>query len=82
MNFHEYNCILTCIRARIAQSLINGCYCSGLNPNDSYITNTQMSSWALLCVLNETGDEKIYSLWNSILKEKYKIDVTYLEKSL
>ena len=75
MNKFEYSSILICIKTRIAQSLMNGCYCNRLNPDDNYVMITQVNSWNLLCLLNEMGDDNVYNLWENTLMNCYKIDV-------
>jgi hypothetical protein len=77
LNKIEYNFILICIKTRIVQSLMNGCYCNRLNPNDNYVMITQVNAWNLLCLLNEMGDDNVYNLWKNTLKEFYKIDVNF-----
>lgn len=52
---------------------MNGCYCSYLNPNDSYVIQTQKTAWDLLSQLNQIGNETIYSRWKQILNIEYNL---------
>jgi hydroxylysine kinase len=69
----EFYLILDCIKGRIAQSLMNGCYANRLNPDDIYVFATQQNAWSLLCLLNETTDEVVYKKWLQILETDYNI---------
>lgn len=66
----EFYLILDCIKARLAQSLMNGCYESKKSGDDGYVLITQQSGWNLLCLLQNEGEEKIYKKWDEILYKK------------
>jgi hydroxylysine kinase len=63
----EFYLILDCIKARLVQSLMNGCYESKKSGDDGYVLITQQSGWDLLCLLQDKGEEKIYQTWLEIL---------------
>ena len=71
----EFYLILDCIKARIAQSLMNGCYANRLMSNNAYVLVTQQNAWSLLCILNEETHSSIYKKWNEILIGSYDIQI-------
>lgn len=74
INRHEFEVIIKCIKARVAQSIMNASSFSNIN-NDPYIMATTNKSWAFLDELNNSTEEFINKYWSDFLESKYTIRI-------